>query len=249
MTDNTSIWDSLAKTDPNATKSFKRAGGFSGTAVKPQWVIHRLTEEFGPVGLGWGMDEPSFQIVPGDNKEVLVFCTVRAWHGNQSNFMFGVGGDKVVTHIKANEQYNRPERWENDDEAFKKAYTDALMNAFKFAGVASDVHMGLFDDNKYVAQMRDEFREEKKSKVTVNVHEDGPDWYGAEGSGMSSSQAKKDGWGETLDGWLGAIDLIPTLADWKIWCRDHDDQIKPLPQGWRKMVRAAADARKQELGA
>lgn len=151
------LWDTLSKTDPKHTKGFSRAGGFKGTAIKPMWVWQRLTELFGPCGTGWGFNKPEFQVVPGDNKEVLVYCTVCAWHGDKANELWGVGGDKAVSHIKANPQYNRPERWENDDEAFKKAFTDALMNAFKFLGVAADVHMGLFDDNKYVQAMREEF--------------------------------------------------------------------------------------------
>ena len=151
------LWETLSKTDPAHTKAFSRAGGFKGTAIKPMWVWKRLTELFGPCGTGWGFGHPSFQVVPGDNKETLVYCTVSAWHGKPENLLFGVGGDKVVSHIKANAQYNRAERWENDDEAFKKAFTDALMNAFKFLGVAADVHMGLFDDNKYVQAMREEF--------------------------------------------------------------------------------------------
>lgn len=164
--DNMAIWDVLSKTDPSQTKGFKRAGGFSGTAIKPMWVWQRLTEHFGPVGMGWGMREPVFQVVPGDNREVLVYCTVSGWYGGGDNGgvdVYGVGGDKVVSYIRANEQYKRPERWENDDEAFKKAYTDALMNAFKFVGVGADVHMGKFDDNKYVHQMEQEFREQAAS--------------------------------------------------------------------------------------
>lgn len=159
---NTALWDSLGKTDPKHTKPFKRAGGFSGTALKPQWAIRRLTEEFGPCGKGWAPEEPQFQVVPGHNGEVLVYCTVSAWYmdGAQKCFVHGVGGDKIVSHIKANAQYNRPERWENDDEAFKKAFTDALMNAFKFIGVGADIHMGQFDDSKYVAALAREFEAE-----------------------------------------------------------------------------------------
>lgn len=160
---NMRIWDSLSKTDPKQTKGFKRAGGFSGTAIKPMWVWSRLTEKFGPVGSGWGFDDPTFQVVNGSNQEVLVYSTVRAWYeDNGKNYVSGVGGDKVVTYIKASEQYNRPERWENDDEAFKKAFTDALMNAFKFTGVAADVHMGMFDDNKYVREVTQEFEQARK---------------------------------------------------------------------------------------
>jgi len=166
---NTRLWDSLGRTDPSHTKGFKRAGGFEGTAIKPMWSFKRMTEQFGPVGLGWGVNEPSFQVVPGDNREVLVYCTVSVWYreaeAEGSQNVFGVGGDKVVTYIKPNEKYNRPERWENDDEAFKKAYTDAIGNALKLIGVGADVHMGLFDDSKYVNEMRQEFAEDKAEPV------------------------------------------------------------------------------------
>lgn len=164
---NTRIWDTLGRTDPAHTKKFTRAGGFKGDAIKPIWAERRMTEQFGPCGLGWGMDEPSFQVVTGHNNEVLVYCIASIWYRDGekgSQRVFGVGGDKVVTHIKANEQYNRPERWENDDEAFKKAFTDALSNAMKHIGVGADVHMGLFDDSKYVSEMRREFAEEPEEE-------------------------------------------------------------------------------------
>lgn len=162
MSENTKLWDILGRTDPKHTKSFTRGGGFKGTAIKPMFSYLRLTEQFGPCGTGWGVNEPSFQVVSGDNREVLVYCTVAGWYmlENERRMVFGVGGDKVVSYIKANEQYNRPERWENDDEAFKKAFTDALTNAFKLVGVGADVHMGMFDDSKYVNSMREEFAEE-----------------------------------------------------------------------------------------
>jgi hypothetical protein len=176
--ENMRVWNALAKTDPAQTKQFKRAGGFSGTAIKPMWVIKRLTEHFGPCGEGWGIGEPAFQVVPGDNREVLVFCTVTCWHGSPGNTLYGVGGDKVVTHIKANQQYNRPERWENDDEAFKKAFTDAVNNAFKFVGVAADIHMGLFDDSKYVREVAEEFKAHETATPTrqerIAEHRDDP---------------------------------------------------------------------------
>lgn len=142
------LWDTLSRTDPKHTKGFSRAGGFKGTAIKPMWVWQRLTELFGPCGTGWGFGQPTFQVVQSD-KETLVYCTVSAWYGDKNNTLWGVGGDKVVTARQSGAFC--------DDEAFKKAFTDALMNAFKFLGVAADVHMGLFDDNKYVQAMREEF--------------------------------------------------------------------------------------------
>ena len=161
-TNNLAIWEKLGKTDPNQTKGFKRAGGFTGTAIKPIYTTKKMTEEFGPAGKGWGMGEPSFQTMPGHNGEVLVYCTVSLWWADAEgtvNTVFGVGGDKAVTYIKANQQYNKPERWENDDEAFKKAFTDAIGNAMKHLGMSADVHMGLFDDSKYVADVQRELAE------------------------------------------------------------------------------------------
>lgn len=146
--DNLALWNALGKTDPAHTKGFKRAGGFTGTAIKPIWIIRRLTEQFGPCGVGWGIGEPRFEVVAAGD-DTLVFCTVACWHGTPGNLLYGVGGDKCRGKNK-----NGPF---SDDEAFKKAFTDAVGNAFKFVGVGADVHMGLFDDSKYVSEVAAEF--------------------------------------------------------------------------------------------
>lgn len=150
MTENTKIWDAVCKTDPAHTKPFSRSGGFKGTAIKPIWTVKRLTEQFGPVGMGWGMGEPSFTVVPS-GEEILVYCTVTCWHTERANTFVGVGGDKVTA--------KRSSGPFNDDEAFKKAFTDAVGNAFKFVGFGADVHMGQFEDSKYVQDVTEEFSE------------------------------------------------------------------------------------------
>lgn len=155
MSENTKLWDLLGRTDPAHTKGFTRGGGFKGTAIKPMWSYRRMTEEFGPCGKGWGVGEPQFQVVPGPEGEVLVFCTASIWYRQDEAEcrVYGVGGDKAVGKNKYGLQ--------TDDEAFKKAFTDAVTNALKMIGVGADVHMGLFDDNKYVNTMKQEFSEER----------------------------------------------------------------------------------------
>ena len=69
--------------------------------------------------------------------------------------MFGVGGDKVVVKQSGGLR--------GDDEAFKKAFTDGITNALKMIGVGADVHMGMFDDDKYVNSLREEFAEDDGS--------------------------------------------------------------------------------------
>lgn len=157
----TEIWDRLAKTDPKATKGFQRAGGFKGTAVNPTHRMKMMTQAFGPVGIGWGMTAPEYQIVTAPNGDMLVFCTAAVWimhEGKKSELIYGTGGDVVASKRKSGDAFT-------DDEAFKKAFTDALGNAMKALGMNADVHLGLFDDAKYVNSLRDEFREPDARKV------------------------------------------------------------------------------------
>jgi hypothetical protein len=44
-----------------------------------------------------------------------------------------------------------------DNDAFKKALTDALTKLLSHLGMNADVFLGMFDDNKYVAEMRERF--------------------------------------------------------------------------------------------
>jgi hypothetical protein len=132
---NTDLWDKLGRTDPKHTKGFSRAGGFKGTAIKPMWAFRRMTEEFGACGIGWGINQPAFQVVPSGDGETLVYCTVSIWHGSRDQIVFGVGGDKVVSKRRDGGSFS-------DDEAFKKSFTDAITNALKLIGVGADVHMG-----------------------------------------------------------------------------------------------------------
>jgi hypothetical protein len=148
MTGKTELWDRLGKTDPKHTKAFNRAGGFKGTAIKPMWSYRRMTEEYGPCGVGWGVGEPSFKIIEAGD-EILVYCIASVWHGTKENVVYGVGGDKAVAKFSSG--------LKADDEALKKAFTDGVTNALKLIGVGADVHMGLFEDNKYVSEMKAEY--------------------------------------------------------------------------------------------
>jgi hypothetical protein len=154
MTDNLRIWSALETTNPKHTKPFQRAGGFKGTAIKPIYLTRLMTDQFGPCGVGWGMTKPEFQTIQCD-KELLVFCSIAIWYveqGRRSELVYGEGGDKVTIASSSGTR--------NSDEAFKAAYTDALSNAMKHIGAAADVHMGMFDDSKYVKETQKHFEED-----------------------------------------------------------------------------------------
>ena len=145
-------WSELLATDPRQTKPFTRAGGFKGTAIDTTWRIMRLTEHFGPCGTGWGMDEPRFHTMDSGD-ETLVYCTLRCWYKDtpeaEPSYIWGVGGDKVASR--------RTGSIFVDDEAFKKAFTDAIMNAFVKVGLSADIWLGLHSDSKYLVAARERF--------------------------------------------------------------------------------------------
>lgn len=158
-TNNLALWDSVARVPPEHLKGFKRGGGFSGTAIKPMWAIKTMTERFGPCGERWGMDAPEFT-THAANGEILVYCVLPVWVEKTNAKIYGVGGDKILSVNKYGPQ--------TDDEAFKKAYTDALTNALKLLGVGADIHMGLWDGNKYVDEPKDEKPAERSPMTPVN---------------------------------------------------------------------------------
>lgn len=186
--ENMRLWDQLGKTDPAHTKQFTRSGGFKGTAIKPMWCNLRMTEFFGPCGIGWGMEKPTFETHQAD-KEMLVFCTVGVWYldkpdSSSRGLVYGVGGDKYLV--------SQQNGLRASDEAFKAAYTDAIGNAMKFIGVAADVHMGLFDDNKYVQQMKEEFRDDSTpAPQPSSAPQSRPTQTPNNGSRISEAQSKR----------------------------------------------------------
>lgn len=160
MTDNLAIWNTLGRTSPEHTKGFTRGGGFKGTAVKPIYTEQKMTEMFGPCGIGWGFSEPTFQLVPGSDGQTAVYCWLTLWFvhdGARSAPIPGVGGDFVIVKQSSGLR--------TDDEAFKKAFTDAIGNAMKHIGMSADVHMGRFDDSKYVNELKREDAETNSSSA------------------------------------------------------------------------------------
>ena len=59
---NMDLWDAVSTTDPKNTKHINQRGGF--TAICAYSQIMAATEQFGPVGLGWGWGIVEFQYPP-----------------------------------------------------------------------------------------------------------------------------------------------------------------------------------------
>lgn len=146
---NMKIWDAVKQTDPHHVKSVQQRGGFS--AIDAQYTIQRATETFGPVGEGWGYDVTyDYKQLP--NEVVLIFAYVTIWHGSRENKYGPVAGSNMLLDTKSRV----------DDDAAKKALTDAITKALSHLGFSADVFLGMYDDNKYVQAMKQKHTADKE---------------------------------------------------------------------------------------
>lgn len=187
---NTAIWKSLSVTDPKYTKKVNVGGGF--TSINAQWQIQRMTEQFGPVGLGWGYNvKHSIERITDDY--VLAVADVTIWWGEPvtSN---QAGQDHVRARMYGPIRGMAPivEKSKNgylmkDDDAGKKAATDALTKGLSHLGLSADVFLGLYDDNKYVREAGKHFAEQPHDN-------DGPgSSWGPGGKQSAVDEAERDG--------------------------------------------------------
>jgi hypothetical protein len=168
--ENTVLWDRLFETPPSQTKGFKRAGGFSGTAIKPYWVIRRATEEFGPIGKGWGWTEEENKTYTHIDGQAIWMSKIVVWwrDGDQVHQIGPQWGQTMMVVKRLSGDVFI------DEEAPKKAVTDGVVKCLSYLGLGGDVHMGLFDDSKYVAEAKVEERKASDRKQATRDKK-GPD--------------------------------------------------------------------------
>jgi len=135
------------KAVPEEAKKEIKGGRLKGfTDINPVWRIRTLTESFGPCGVGWNVNLVNERIIPGGKDEVAVFIDVELKYklesGEWSEPVFGTGGSLLVANESSGVRL--------DDEAFKKAYTDAISVACKALGIGADVYWSK-DSTKYTS--------------------------------------------------------------------------------------------------
>ncbi len=127
--DKLAIWNQLCKTPPQVTSPYIK-NGTALTAIDPTYRNKRLTEVFGPAGIGWGftVDERWSERLCNND---YVFATVTLWIRVE-----GAGGQKVATYIGGT-------RIEGEaDDAYKSAITDGLTKCASILGFGADIFTG-----------------------------------------------------------------------------------------------------------
>lgn len=162
------LWEEVSKTDPRFTKEFSGKGGFKGTAVNPMYLIRRATERWGPMGGDWGLRIVEEKVIEGApmidkdgqrvGSDLLHMVQAELYYPDGKIYCFG------QTMLSGSNKYG----FYTDEEAPKKSLTDALTKGLSWLGFAADVHMGMFDDVKYVNQIKEEFAKGFVSQAQAN---------------------------------------------------------------------------------
>lgn len=160
------IYNAVREVPKEALKPIS-AGRLKGMSdINPMWRIKMLTEQFGPCGFGWYIDEierwaeTGRPVMAGDGRlignEIACFVKIHLFVklGEEwSKPIVGIGGATFMPFEK-NGFYT-------DDECYKKAYTDAISIACKALGFAADIYYQK-DPTKYDA--RDEQSPQKPAQ-------------------------------------------------------------------------------------
>ena len=176
MNDKTYIWKdnleiyNLIKEVPDEAQRKITGGRLNGmTDIKPMWRIEKLTETFGPCGIGWYAPIKNKEIIEGANGEKIAIVDSdlyvnykKPYNLNEdlwSKPIDGTGGSSFVS--KENKGLY------TSDECFKMAYTDALSVACKSLGMGANVYWG---DSKYNTSKITTQDEAKEYKITFGKH-------------------------------------------------------------------------------
>jgi len=160
--DNKALWKRAYTTDPKAVKAIT-GKQYSGNSPKPYWIIERLTDEFGPCGIGWGFSILNERFERFSDTDTLHVAVVRFWY-----VMDGQRGElEQVGQTKASYTTSKG-TFLLDEDAPKKSVTDALVKCASYLGFAGDIFSGRWDDSRYVAEAGKEWEARRAATEPAN---------------------------------------------------------------------------------
>jgi hypothetical protein len=183
--DNKDLWKRAFVTDPRAVKPIT-GKQYSGNSPKPYWIVERLTDEFGPCGIGWGfsiLNERFEHFGQGEHAESLHIARIAFWYMLEDKR----GTLEQVGQTRASYTTSKG-KFLVDEDAPKKSVTDALVKCASYLGFAGDIFSGMWDDSKYVQSAAEHWREkEAPAKMDESVV---TDWIGHIDSSANGAEFK-----------------------------------------------------------
>lgn len=177
--ENMTIYDAC-RSVPETAKKAITAGRLKGkTDINPMWRIKRLTEQFGPCGIGWYY-KPVRKWMETHGDEIAAFVDIELYvkiGGEWSMPIAGTGGSMFAARQKDGVYVS--------DECYKMATTDAISVACKQLGVGADVYWDA-DRTKY---------DDPKAPTTMQQAKTPVDKQRAELIGQMQAELQRTGYG------------------------------------------------------
>ena len=177
--ENMTIYDAC-RSVPESAKKAITAGRLKGkTDINPMWRIKRLTEQFGPCGIGWYY-KPVRKWLETHGDETAAFVDIELYvkiGGEWSMPIAGTGGSMFAARQKDGVYVS--------DECYKMASTDAISVACKQLGIGADVYWDA-DRTKY---------DDPKAPTTMQQAEAPVDKQRAELIGQMQAELQRTGYG------------------------------------------------------
>jgi hypothetical protein len=156
---NLKLWNDVCKTDPKYTKKVG-FGSHKFTTIDAQYQMRMATEQWGSYGSAWGLKNISYEMLTLDKGQVMALVS--------GDFFYPDGTFPISSTIWVQSTVKKTGELRGDDEWAKKVHTDITTKALSKLGYNADVFLGLYDDNKYVLKMTEEFTAEKdKPKLST----------------------------------------------------------------------------------
>lgn len=246
------VWDSFCHTPVEAQKAFTRAGGFKGTAINSTYIMLRLTQRFGPCGLGWRFVIDDERYVAGRRIEQQEqFETIHVVRGHLEYRIPADDGKPILPHspdtsswISTGPQFGQTTfvgtykdgRTYTDEEAPKKSVTDCLGKCAAQLGIGADILLGPggWNDNKYAAPSDDASGKPAGKPAATTSSKNG--------AAVKMEDMHADQWAERLTK-CDAADKLCTVfekllgkhkhgkREWNKICQVFADRCVELPDG------------------
>jgi hypothetical protein len=163
---NMDLWYQVCETNPELTRVVTTRGKF--TSICAQSQRKRATEIWGSYGINWGLKNLTWDYLRDENNKVVLLYLWADFHypdpgGFEHSF-------EIASDIRC-----RTKDGGYVEDCHKKLQTDLITKALSMLGFNSDVFEGKFDDDKYVAEMREKFKSPAKDMLDKDKQMNGED--------------------------------------------------------------------------
>ena len=133
------LWQQVCTTDPKHTKKVNSRGGF--TAINATYQIRQATEVWGSYGSKWGVRDLKWDYIRNGKGDILEIVLEAVFYYPDGSFP--LAADCL---------------YKPGQDCRKKLLTDFTTKCLSKLGFNADVFLGLYDDNKYINQVKEMYR-------------------------------------------------------------------------------------------